>query len=166
MQIDWEIGLDDLGIGANAGTLRLNLLGNYLESFKIQALPDQPTVDYAGTIGDRQIDPFGISKPRWKATVTAQYSKGPFDLSVRWRYVGGMSDSSRATGGGTAPGVKSVNYTDLNVGWQIAKEYRFGLGVDNLFNRGIPVWQGYGATDTATYDMLGRRFYATVRANF
>lgn len=165
VQLDWGVDLDAIGLGANAGSVRVNAVVNYLDSFKIQSLPGAATLDYAGTIGDAQIDPFGISKPEWKGTVTVQYANGPFDLSVRWRYIDGMRDASRLTGS-TAPGVKAVNYTDLNIGWKINDDYRLSLGVDNLFDRGIPTWTGFGTTDPVTYDVLGRRFYASVRANF
>lgn len=165
VQFDWSWDLDAIGLGANAGRLRLNAVVNYLEQFRIQSLPGAASLDYAGTIGDGQIDPFGISKPRWKGTLTAQYGNGPFDLSVRWRYVDKMRDASRLSGS-TAPGVKSVNYTDLNFGWRIGDNYRLSLGVDNLFDRSIPTWTGFGATDPVTYDVLGRRFYASVRAGF
>lgn len=165
MQLDWTLDLDALGVGANAGTLRLNAIANYLDTFKIQALPGAGALDFAGTIGNAQIDPYGISKPEWKGTLTAMYANGPFDLTVRWRYIDKMRDASRLSGS-TAPGVKAVHYTDLNIGWRINESYRFSVGVDNLFDRGIPTWTGFGTTDPVTYDVLGRRFYATVRANF
>lgn len=164
-QVDWRIGLADIGFGENAGTVRLNAVVNYLRSFDIKADALAQTRDYAGTIGDRQIDAFGISKPKWKSTVTAGYANGAFDAQLRWRFIDAMRDSGRVTGAAT-PGVKSVNYFDLNAGITINKDYRLTFGVDNLFDKALPQWTGFGATDQQTYDVLGRKFYAAIRANF
>lgn len=164
-QVDWAADLDAFGLSGNAGRLAINALVNYLDGFRIQALPGAATFDYAGTIGDAQIDSFGISKPKWKATLTTRYALDPIDLMVRWRYVDAMKDSSRVSGG-TAPGVGSVNYTDLAVGWNVAAGVRVSAGVDNLFDRSIPTWTGFGTTDPVTYDVLGRRFYLSARVNF
>lgn len=160
MQVDWGASL-----GAGLGDVRLNAVVNYLDSYKIQSLPGAATLEFAGTIGDSQIDLYGISKPRWKGTLTGSYVNGPFDLSVRWRYIDKQRDFSRVTGG-TAPGVKAVDYTDLNIGLAVASRFRLSLGVDNLFDRRIPDWTGFGTTDPVTYDVLGRRYYASVRADF
>ena len=39
-------------------------------------------------------------------------------------------------------------------------------GVLNLADRQPPAWTGEGATDTALYDVLGRRFYVGVNLSF
>ncbi len=164
-QADWRLDLSDLGLAGDPGSLHFNTVVNYLISFDIQSDPTARSLNYAGTIGDSQIDSYGISKPKWKATTTFDYNVHEFDALLRWRFIDHMRDSGTVTGG-TSPGVKSVNYFDFSLTANVNRMFRLTFGVDNLADKGPPTYTGFGATDAQTYDVLGRKFYIGLRANF
>lgn len=168
-QLDWRINFRDLG-SASSGYFAVNSVVSYLDTFKIQNFAGAPTLDYAGTIGNTQIDLFADAHPRWKATSTATLGLGPVSTGLRWRYIGKMANAANVGTNGTAPDVSAVSYFDLNVTFDIARRFQLGLGAINLFDRKPPVVNtsivGNLATDLYTYDLLGRRFYASVKVKF
>jgi outer membrane receptor protein involved in Fe transport len=167
VQVDWAAGLEDFGLDAKYGRVSVNLLVSYLESYAIQNLKGQTFVDYAGTIGNAQIDEFTISYPRWKASASINYDVGPAQLSLKTRWIDDMFNSQDAGAATkTRPGVNSRMYFDLTGRWQAAKGLEFRGGMLNIADTQPPVWTGEGATDLALYDVLGRRFYVGVRKTF
>jgi iron complex outermembrane receptor protein len=45
-------------------------------------------------------------------------------------------------------------------------DVEFRGGVNNIADEEPPVWTGFGATDPAIYDLVGRRFYLGVNVKF
>jgi outer membrane receptor protein involved in Fe transport len=167
---DWAFDLDALGLKGNPGRLSISTDINYLISFDIQTVAGGPSVDYAGTILNTQIDPFADAHPHWKATSAVTYTLDPISLSLRWRYIGGMENAANVGTGGKLPPVEAVSYFDLDAGWSINNRLRLLVGIDNLFDRDPPIVNqsvagGY-QTDIYTYDIIGRRFFAQVKAKF
>lgn len=159
-QASWQTSL------GNIGTLGFNLVGSYLRSFKVQTLPTDPFIDFAGTIGNGQIDPVAISRPKYKGIFTLTYALGGFNAAAQWRYIGKMKNAANVPNGGTAPGVPSVSYFDLNIGYQLSDRLNIWGNVSNLTDRKPPAYPSQGSTDFATYDVLGRRFTMGLRARF
>lgn len=81
-----------------------------------------------------------------------------------------MSNAANVGTNGTAPDVKAVSYFDLNLNFDVSKRFQLGLGAVNLFDKKPPVVNtsivGNLTTDPYTYDLLGRRFYASVKVKF
>lgn len=167
---DWTIPLDEIGIGKGAGRINLSSVVSYLEKFDIQTLPGGATLDYAGTIGNQQIDFFGTAKPRWKATSSVGWGAGGFQSTFRWRYIGAMANARNVGTTGNLHGVPAVSYFDLDLSAKLTKSLDLRAGIVNLFNRKPPTLNdsliGSYATDPYTYDLVGRRFYITARARF
>lgn len=167
---DWTIPLDELGLGANAGRLRLSSVVSYLDKFEIQTLPGGATLEYAGTIGNQQIDFFGTAKPTWKTTSSVGWGTDGFQSTLRWRYIGPMENARNVGTNGTLHGVPGVSYFDLDLSAQITPKFELRAGIVNLFDREPPTLNdslvGAYATDPYTYDLIGRRFYVTVKARF
>lgn len=167
---DWTIPLDDLGVGKGAGRVSLSTVVSYLEKFDIQTLPGGGTLDYAGTIGNQQIDFFGTAKPRWKATSSIGWGAGVFQSTLRWRYIGAMANARNVGTSGTLHGVPSVSYFDLDLSAKVTRGLDLRAGIVNLFDKKPPTLNdsliGSYATDPYTYDLIGRRFYITARARF
>jgi outer membrane receptor protein involved in Fe transport len=101
-------------------------------------------------------------------TLNAGYQIGAFGLSYTFRY---YSPVVTSTAGDYIP---SYTYHDLQGRLTIGenKNYEFYFGVNNLFDKQPPLvtdltnqWPGTN-TVASTYDLLGRRFYAGVRATF
>lgn len=162
-QVDWSFGLGAVGLDDKYGAIRVNLIGNYLDSFKIQSLPGEDFVELKGTIGNDQISSVAVAKPEWKTLTSISYSLGPVDLGVGWRHIAGMTDYSDSS-----EKIPSIDYFDLNGTWRVTPAYEIRGGVTNLADKAPPTFTSYvqANTDPSTYDVLGRRFYVGVKARF
>jgi outer membrane receptor protein involved in Fe transport len=168
-QLDWRVNFADIGV-AQSGSFGISSVVSYLDTFKIKNLATAPTLDYAGTIGNQQIDLFADAHPRWKATSSATLALGGASLALRWRYIGKMANAANVGTGGTAHGVPGVSYFDLDLGFDVAKRFNLSIGAVNMFGKRPPILNdnvtGVLATDPYTYDLIGRRFYVGVKAKF
>lgn len=162
-QVDWGFGLGAVGLDDRYGAIKVNVMGTYLDSFKVQSLPGEDFVELKGTIGNTQISSTAVSHPEWKYNTSVSYLIGPVEVGARWRYVGNMVDASDAS-----EKIGAVNYYDLNASWKITDTYSIRGGVTNLTNKQPPYFSSYvqANTDPSTYDVLGRRFFVAVKAKF
>ncbi|MGA0599309.1 TonB-dependent receptor domain-containing protein [Caulobacter sp. KR2-114] len=169
-EADWSIPLDAIGLDQKYGTVTFSLVANYLADFHIQTLPKGPSLQYAGAIGNVQIDQFADAHPTWKGAATMSWQVGPVTSNLHWRYIDGMKNASNVGNTGTAHGVPSVSYFDLDAAWQVRHGLELQAGIVNLFDKDPPVLNnnivGNYATDPYTYDLLGRRFYVALKAHF
>jgi len=165
-QLDWSLRASDFGGAAGLGGVDLNVLLSYVDRYAIQNDVGRPFLDYVGTIGNGTIDPFSISHPRWKSTATVTYVNGPARLGLRWRYIDRMTNAANVGTAATVPGVASISYFDLNARYVVSDKLELRGGVINLGNRAPPVFTGQAATDPATYDLIGRRFFLGITKTF
>src|SRR6201999_1007349 len=56
MQLDWGVPMDAIGLPASLGSLSLNAVVNYTDHYRIQSTASSPILEYAGTIGNEQIE--------------------------------------------------------------------------------------------------------------
>ena len=167
IQFDWRVPLDAVGVGdGGAGRLDLNVVASRLLSFEVQASSGAPWVDYVGTTGYR-VSGYDFasnngSHPKWKANTSLSWSNDAASLGLRWYYVGPMTD---LLGG---PGLDGYSRFDLFGGYRLTDYLNVTAGVTNLFDKqplrtfgGLP-----GNTDSGTYDVLGRRYFISLKADF
>ncbi|WP_423141681.1 TonB-dependent receptor domain-containing protein [Parablastomonas sp. CN1-191] len=166
VSLDWRTHLDALGLGERAGELRFNMLATYLADFKIQTQLNDAFRQYAGTIGNGQVDPVAISRPRWKANASVSYVNGPVTVGAVVRYIDKMSAAANVGTGGTAPGVPAVTYLDLNGRVRVGDGFEMFGTIVNAGDKHPPVYPSAGSTDLATYDVIGRRFTIGARVKF
>ena len=76
-QIDWKIP-------AGPGSLDLNILANFTDSFETQLLVGSAWQEFAGTIDGTQNG--GIPIPDWKTLTSLTYRLPSFEGGVRWRH--------------------------------------------------------------------------------
>ncbi|PXA94819.1 TonB-dependent receptor [Caulobacter sp. D4A] len=162
-QLDWGFGLGAVGLDDSLGSIKINVVGNYLESFKIQSLPGEAFEELKGTIGNTQISGTAVSHPEWKYATSVDYAFGPFSVGARWRHIGDMVDAYYPD-----EKIGAVDYFDLNGSWAINDTYSLRGGVTNLTDKQPPYFSSYvqANTDPSTYDVLGRRFYVGFKAKF
>jgi outer membrane receptor protein involved in Fe transport len=169
-QVDWKVDLEALGADPKWGTLSLGVVASYLATYKIQNLAGAPVNDYAGTIGNVQIDPFAAAHPTWKATTTLGWDVWRVRTNLRWRYLDAMSNASNVGTTGTAKGVGEISYFDLDALWRVDDDLELRAGIVNLADKRPPTlnvsYIGLQATDPYTYDLLGRRFFVALKAKF
>ncbi len=159
MQLDASVGL------GGTGFLSFNSAVTHVMDYKLQSVSTDPLLEYAGTIGNTQIDGFSSTHPEWKAVTTATIGDRNTSLSLRWRYIGSMTASSNVgVDGANEPGVPAISYFDLIGRVSVDDDFELRLGVTNLTEPDAPLYGGGIAT--SAYDIIGRRFFIGVSAGF
>lgn len=156
------------------GALGVRLYANYLDKFDAQQYSGAPVAHYAG-VSVVSSNPAGF--PRWRGSLTVDYSNGPFGITLSEQYIGKMRLD--IPGGPTRivfedDHVSPVWYTDLAVRFTIPNgEGNFELfgNINNLFDKDPPLIPGTVPgvnlpTNIAVYDFIGRAFTAGVRFKF
>ncbi|RKF21693.1 TonB-dependent receptor [Altericroceibacterium spongiae] len=168
VQLDWQLDLEELGVGANSGRIDINTAVSYLDSFEIQDLPGATTYDYAGSIGKAIESNAGSAHPTWKSVTSLTYSLGQASLGLRWRFIDSMKSSSQVVNpNSTTRGVEAYHIFDLNGRVMLPAETEMRVGITNLFNRKPPqVGNTQGNYDAQNYDVLGRYFFVGLKKSF
>ncbi len=153
--------------GVDPGDFKAGLATSYIATFKNNATPGQPgaqTIEYAGTLNPQ----FG-NISRWRATLTLNWTRGNWDAQWRTRYINPVTALNADAATNASLPMASVTYHDFQIGYAVpAIHTRFDVGVDNLSNRLPPLYyqNGQGNTDSATYDMMGRYYWARATMKF
>jgi len=172
----YRLPLKKLGL-ANWGRVDLSSQASYLKRADIKALPNVPTLEQAGYYG---VD---VSTPYSKTRINtrASWTLGDYSLGLAWRYISGASVQTTGSAANNAGNflpvnehINAFNYFDLNGSWQITKNVKLSMTVNNLFDKqpplvGTGIGPGavnFGNTFPTAYDIIGRRYTATVQANF
>ena len=156
LQLDWRF---DLG----PGELGLNWLVSYLDSFEQLEAPGIPPIELAGTAG-------GLSLPEWKWSLSLSYTWQSLAMDARWRYIDGMKDADSTIT--PAFRIPHYDYLDLGASYDFDEGALAGLrvrvGVENVTDEEPPIFPSYSQsnTDPSQYDVLGRRYYASLRYSF
>ena len=181
LQVDWGLNLEDFGL-ANAGTLGFNWLVNYTSTYETRATPGSPLIDWKGTVGPTTPPGLNAGIYDYKSFLTLNWFKGPVGASLRWRYLPSVDAASKASAPATNTvlGAPSYSLLDTSGTWGINDTLQLRVGVDNLLNKNPPILNRNPATAMSggtldpnagggaggNYDVLGRRYYVGVRAQF
>lgn len=176
------------------GKLNISFNGTYLDKYKVDNGYTQP-YDCAGLYGPvcsaGGTTTSGAPLPKWRHKMrTSLEMPNGIGVSLQWRYIGKVkaetleSNQSLNSAFTFDPGLhlKAISYFDLMTSYTIAKQYKFRLGVNNLFDKQPPlVTSGNsgrdgsnlcptgpcnGNTYPATYDALGRYIFMGVTLDF
>ena len=131
---------------------------SYLQRYDVRPYDGADLIEYAGKItGGRG------SYAKWRGLVSVNASRDKWSGTWSTQYIGRADDINAARGdlGDHAP---SVFYHNLQLRYAMNKALDVSLGLDNVFDRKAPFIQSYtdANTDTMTYDLLGRRWYARI----
>ena len=156
----------DLG-SVNPGDFKLGLATSYIATFNNNATPGAAgsTVDKLAGTWNAQ---FG-NISRWRGAVTLGWNRGDWDAQWRTRYISGVTALNADALTNASLQVASVVYSDVQFGVAVPGIHtRFDVGVDNVFDRRPPlIYQnGQVNTDTATYDAMGRYYWARATLKF
>jgi outer membrane receptor protein involved in Fe transport len=152
------------------GGLYVDTAVTWLNSYEVQLLPNGPTFDYTGIsvggAGPSAVPP--RATPEIAALTTFGYRGDAFGGGLRWRYQSSLDDVSKVlTPSNVQPGVPSYQLWDLFANWRITEGLELRGGVNNLFDKDLPiVASSQNLTDTALYDVIGRAYYVGLRASF
>lgn len=156
VQVDWGADIGPGRLGANA-------LVTYVDTWQATE-PGGNTVDYVGTIGNRGL---GSSIPRWRSMLGMRYEWHAVSVYSRWQHVDGMRDAEYRDFR-----VPSRDYFDLGADYAFDEGPLQGLaatvGIENLLDEKPPLFPSYpqANTDPAQYDVLGRRYFVSMRYSF
>ncbi|OJY68078.1 MAG: hypothetical protein BGP16_14490 [Sphingobium sp. 66-54] len=161
IQLDWTIGLDEMGIG-NDTSLAFKSVVSYLDSYQRKDLPGTAYFEYAGTIDYTNTLPL----PKWRWLNTATLSMGKVDLGIRWKHMNAMRDVTVVLNpASTIAGVRAYDTFDLTGNLRVTDRFELRAGITNLTDK-----QPYviGGTPSQTlpdiYDIVGRSFFIGVKA--
>ncbi|MFC4312891.1 TonB-dependent receptor domain-containing protein [Steroidobacter flavus] len=158
-QIDWQFPL-------GPGSLDVNLVANFTNSYEVQLLQGSAWQEFAGTIDGTQNG--GIPLPDWKTLMSLTYRLPNFEAGVRWRHLPSMDDVTAVTRPASpAAGVPAYDLFDLTLAYRLNDGILLRGGVNNLADEEPPIVGGtIGQTQPGTYDILGRYYYAGLQLNF
>jgi outer membrane receptor protein involved in Fe transport len=164
-------------IGLDIGRLDFGLQLSLLDQADFKSLPVLDTIEYAGFYGVDVGTPY--SKRRFN--LRTSWTHGDWNVGVVWRHIGaaevqktGAPANRQGTFVAAYEKIPEFNYFDMNVGYQLLKNVRMSLTVNNLFDKkppfigtGIgPGASNYGNTFPSAYDVIGRRYTVTATASF
>ncbi|WP_086436978.1 TonB-dependent receptor domain-containing protein [Altererythrobacter xiamenensis] len=173
------------------GDSRINFsfLGTYTDSFEVQEDPLATPYDCAGRFGLTCGEP----QAKYKWTSRLSWIDGPLTTSLRWRHLSSIKDDESVltieewesfNGIGK---IDSYDLFDLSFSFAVTENFELGLGVNNLLDKlpGTPTFDADGLyvtnrpnslllgdnqeqanTYPSTYDVLGRRYFASASFKF
>jgi iron complex outermembrane recepter protein len=169
---------------SSAGNLSFSFNGSYEIDNTIAVVPGQPVVDCTALYGAgcTQVGPTSPI-PKWRHSLRTTWTKGKFEASLNWRFIGAMSFEGTSVQYGqyltSNPAfpvddhVPNYSYFDLDVGYNITPDVNLRLGVNNLLGK-LPPIIGYQANPllqngnllSGVYDPFGRELFAELSATF
>ena len=165
--LNYAIPHFDVG-SVDPGTFKAGLNATYTSTYKVDATPNQPgasTVDYAGTYSQQ----FG-NISRLRGTFTLNWALGNWSAQWQSRYINHATNLNADFLTGASAQMGGITYHSISAGYEIPViKTRFDLGIDNLTGRVPPLIYQNGVNynvDTATYDTIGRYFWARATVKF
>ena len=145
-----------------AGALKLDWRTNWLLDYRLHDNGQAGFTQYAGTFPG--LSAVG-SYARVRSRATATLDRGAWSFGWTGRFISGARVLGAAPGSLYAK-APDVLYQDVDVARRLAGVTMMA-GIDNLADRRPPVLvDGETNTDTSTYDVLGRVFWARVAFSF
>lgn len=158
VQVDWRVGL-------GPGEIATNLVASWMERFELSDTGGLPVTDEVGFVGGL-FD--GSAYPEWRLNLNVGYQWAGFDTNLQWRYLSGMHSRVFPD----TPRIDGYDVFDLYARYEFGAGLLAGLtlrlGIENLTDEEPPLFPGYvqANTDPSQYDVLGRRYFASLSYRF
>jgi iron complex outermembrane recepter protein len=164
IEATYDFNLNDMG------TLKLGLVGTWLEKLDNEPVPGGAVIECAG-YWDRTscLQP----SPEWRHNLRATWTT-PWDatLTATWRYLGEAKEYTGVNSPAGPTTFSSQNYLDLAGTWQATENVSLRLGINNVLDKeppllpNAPTGSGNGNTFPGFYDALGRYVFAGVTLTY
>jgi outer membrane receptor protein involved in Fe transport len=155
------------------GRVDLTMQVAFMKRADFKSLPSVATLEQAGYYSTAFDDGNPYVKVRFNQRTS--WTLGDYSAGLAWRHIGGTKVAPGSESTYTAANsIKAYDYFDLNGTWQVTKNVKLSMTVNNLFDKQPPLVgtgigagaTNYGNTFPSLYDVIGRRYTATVQANF
>ena len=168
----------------SAGSLLFGFEGTDLIKLETTPVAGQGSYDCKGYFGST----CGAGSPGWRHVLNTTWSTpwDAFDLTLRWRYIGSTSSELTSsnpflTGTPYVPlsKISAYNYLDLTGAFDVYKNIRLQIGVNNIMDKDPPLIVGSdcstsspagancnGNTFPGLYDAMGRYWFFELQAKF
>jgi outer membrane receptor protein involved in Fe transport len=175
--IDWFF---DIG----PGRFSVNSIVSYLLELKSKELPNDPLIDYAGSLGPQQ-NQLNAGAFDWRMFNTFSYSINQWTAALQWQHLPSIKSASYPTNHATTlTGAGSYDLFGLSGSFAITKQALVRFGVENLFDKAPPLIErnadpnlpafllpggNFGGASSATpplYDFIGRRYFVSAQVQF
>ncbi|MEJ1962740.1 MAG: TonB-dependent receptor [Gammaproteobacteria bacterium] len=159
----------DFSVNADAptelGQFHAGLLTTYLARRDKQPFDGSLVIHEAGSFDSDSLRAY----PHWRALANIGWHRGAWQLLYSLQYIGAFAEEvplDDATAYHHT--IPSVTYQDVECGYALGSTTQVSVGVSNATDRNPPFVDNNSAgnTDTATYRLLGRTFFAAVRVRF
>jgi iron complex outermembrane recepter protein len=107
---------------AEFGRFAVRTVWSHVTSYKQAPEPGVGLVEFAGT----------YEIPRFRASTSAKWESGPWDVRWAWRHTGNHGQDSQNT---AEDKVANENYHDMSMAYTGFKNLTLGLGIRNIFDR-------------------------------
>jgi outer membrane receptor protein involved in Fe transport len=170
LQLTWDKSVGD-------GSIFVNSLMTYLDSFETQDAPGEPIIENADTLARE-----GQFEYKLTNTFGYNFGGGRANIGLQWRHLPAIKDEAAARSPNTRIlGVPSYDSFNLFAGFMIGERIQLRGGIDNLTDEDPPIVGTRlpgtnGASDLGDrnaentradfYDILGRRAYFGVKMAF
>ena len=155
----------------NLGRIDFGLNMSLLEQADFKSLPSVATLNWDGNYGVNTGTPY--SKTRFTQRATWTFSD--FSLGYNWRFIGKTKvEPTTTVFRPEYTSIKDYSYVDLNGSWQVTKNFKASVTVNNAFDKNPPfIGTGisagpvnFGNTMPSLYDVIGRRYTVSLTATF
>lgn len=167
------------GMFGQGSTWKINASWTYTDEFTVTPIQELPALsnECVGAWGGTCGQPI----PEWKGTTRVSWLTGSTTLSLRARYIGGITTDRiivpRARGESypsadefVHANIGAYTYFDFTGGIALTDDTQLTIGLNNLLDEEPPVLgnlqQGGSNTIPATYDVQGRVLFASINTRF
>ena len=168
---NYRLPLKNFG-APNLGRVDFSLQLSRFNRADFKSLPTVATLEQAGYYG---LD-VGPAYNKNKFSQRTTWTFGDYSLGYNWRYIGASTVQPNRVADYLPiyTSIPAVSYVDLNGSWQVLKNLRLNLTVNNAFDKkppfigtGIaPGAYNFGNTIPMVYDVIGRRYTVSATASF
>jgi iron complex outermembrane recepter protein len=168
------------------GSLLFSLEGTHLQDLITTPVPGGGSYDCKGLYGPT----CGANNPNWKSVFNVTWSTpwDGLDVNLRWRYIGGSTSESSTSNPFLSSTsfypplahIPAFSYFDLTTTFNVYKNVRLELGVNNIADKVPPIVPSDSDCSTASpagancngntypgvYDAMGRYVFAHITAQF
>ena len=173
--VNYRLPLKNLGM-EGLGRVDISLNGTQYTKWQVQTLPTVATLDCLGVYGSSCGDQTGTPTNKVKWNQRTSWNMGDLTVGYNWRHLSAVVvDPNEASGVfASYTSIKAFDYVDLSATWDVTKNIRLSLAVNNAADKKPPIVGtglsasslNSGNTYPQTYDTIGRFYAFTARLKF